>query len=293
MKPQVLGATGFLIAVAIAYLWGMNATFEATLPGLSFLETGQPLSTGGLWLIAVFATLLCQTHVFSSPIRYWMRRGSDPKEQKYLHLEVIASSLGSGIAVAYVFLHLLPQLSHHHPDLRAINPYLILVGFLVFYGMERLALELAPSQPPEWELIKRTAIAKPFFSVEIAFLCAYNALIVYTMPAQLEYSLASSLVYMLAMILHLMRGDHSLRDKYPKQFKAWGRHALAATAILAALAGWLVPPNPIMSDLLIAALTGCTLLNVFKDELPDPVRSSYRWFLTGALVLGLLMFFIP
>jgi len=60
-------------------------------------------------------------------------------------------SLGGGISVAYVFLHLLPELQQHQQTLaQAVgsapaslrhHAYLVaLLGLAVFYGLERLAL---------------------------------------------------------------------------------------------------------------------------------------------------------
>ena len=294
MKPQILATVGFFTAVAIAYSFGMNASFEAEIPAANFLQIGIIFRTANLWVIATFTILLCQIHIFSSPIRHWMRRSGDAGEEKYLHLEVITSSLGSGMAIAYVFLQLLPQLNHDHPVLSAINPYLILAGFLAFYGMERLATQLNPScLYPEWELRKQSAISKILFSLELTFLCGYNALIVYTVPDLLASSLTTSLVYLLAMILHLLKSDHSLGAKYPKQFRVWGRYTLTLTTIMGAVIRCFFPPNFLISDTLLAILALCTLLTVFKDELPDHIGSSYRWFLGGASFLGLLMFFIP
>lgn len=294
MKPQILAAAGFSTVVAVAYSFGMNASFEATIPVANFLEIGLIFKTENLWVIATFTACLCQIHLFSSPIRHWMGRSGEAGEEKYLHLEVITSSLGSGMAIAYIFLQLLPQLNHGHPVLGSINPYLILAGFLAFYGMERLATQLNPScLYPQWELRKQSATAKILFSLELAFLCGYNALIVYTIPDLLTLNFTTAIVYLFAMMLHLLKSDHSLGAKYPKQFRVWGRYTLVLAAIMGAVLRYCFPPSSLAADTFLAVLALCTVLTIFKDELPDRIGSSYRWFLAGAFFLGIFMFFLP
>ena len=212
--------------------------------------------------------------------------------------ERATASFAGGIAVSYVFLHLLPELAAGSTELREVladeserSPLLgleiflvALVGFVLFYGLERLASRRR--QP--------AAQTRNVFRVHLASFAVYNGIIAYTLPLDWRTSVPFAVLFTIAMGLHFVLTDRGLEEHYGDRFdRRWPRLALAG----ALLGGWALaavaaPTSSLVVSLLTAFLAGSILLNVFKEELPSTRGSHFGWFLTGlasyALLLGLV-----
>ena len=219
--------------------------------------------------------------------------------------ERATASFAGGLAVAYVFLHLLPEIAEGNEavgealdDVVETTPLVdlgifvvALAGFAAFYGLQRLADERGPaaSRVPDGRPVTVEEPAGVYW-LHLGSFMVYNALITYTMALRLRTGVAFAVLFTVAMGLHFVLTDRSLEEHYPRRFPRSGRLLLAG----ALLAGWLLdavlaPTSTLLVALLTAGLGGSILLNVFKEELPATRRSSYRWFLTGlVLYAGLL-----
>jgi len=235
--------------------------------------------------------------------------------------ETATGSFAGGLAVAYVFLHLLPEIAEGNEAIGealadAVRPtplldlgiFLVaLFGFTAFYGLERLAdrsamgaLDAAHERrrhPVEvgapagrlagdrgpWPLgEERPEPSAGVYRLHLASFLVYNGLITYTMPLRLRTGLLFTVLFTVAMGLHFVLTDRGLAEHYPRQFGSGGRVALAAALV----GGWLVaalfaPSSALLVALLTALLGGSILLNVFKEEVPSNRRSSFAWFLAG------------
>ncbi len=206
------------------------------------------------------------------------------------------ASFAGGTAVAYVFLHLLPELAAGSEevgelldDVVRVTPLLdlgifviALAGFTVFYGLERLAQRFRTREggsPPA-----------AVFRLHVGSFVVYNGLVTYTMPLRLRTGLLFGLLFAAAMALHFGVTDRGLEEHYQERFENEGRYVLAAAPVAGWLLGWLLAPvSTIVVSVLTAFLGGSILLNVFKEELPADRRSSFPWFLVGlVLYAGLL-----
>ncbi|HEX8105061.1 MAG TPA: hypothetical protein VF533_20745 [Solirubrobacteraceae bacterium] len=195
-------------------------------------------------------------------------------------------SFAGGIAVAYVFLHLLPELVEGNEaigealrDVVDPTPLLdlaifavALLGFVVFYGLERLARDRADREDE----------GGPVFALHLGSFLVYNGLITYTMPLRIRTGVAFAALFTVAMGLHFVLTDRGLEEHYPRRFARAGRPLLA----VALLAGWALvaifaPSSTVLVSLLTAFLGGSILLNVFKEELPSNRGSSFLWFTIG------------
>jgi hypothetical protein len=211
--------------------------------------------------------------------------------------ERVTTSFAGGLAVAYVFLHLLPELAEGNraigealsdvvepTPLLDLGVFLVaLAGFAAFYGLERLARARAATAPGAPE-------PSGVYWLHLGSFMVYNALITYTMAVRLQTGLAFALLFALAMGLHFVLTDRSLVEHYPARFPRSGRFLLAASLVV----GWgldalFAPTSTLVVALLTALLGGSILLNVFKDELPATARSSYGWFLTGLGLYAVLL----
>ena len=250
------------------------------------LTTGQ--SVAAALLIAV---LLSGLHLAAPRIR---RLPGVP--------ERATGSFAGGLAVAYVFLHLLPEVAEGNEAVgealgRVFRPtplsdlgiFLVaLAGFTVFYGLERLADRTGAPAPTAGDRPGDGPTA--VYRLHLASFMVYNALITYTMVLRLRTGVAFAVLFTVAMGLHFVLTDRGLEERYPRQFSLGGRLALAAALIV----GWVVsalfaPSSALVVALLTALLAGSILLNVFKEEIPSGRRSSFAWFVIGlVLYAGLL-----
>jgi hypothetical protein len=245
------------------------------------LSTGQ--ATVGALVIAVVLAVL---HLAAPRIR---RLPFVP--------ERATGSFAGGLAVAYVFLHLLPEIAEGNESIgealsRVVEPtplldlgifMVALAGFAAFYGLERLA-DRQPAPAGD------TSAPAGVYRLHLGSFVVYNALITYTMALRLRTGIAFAVLFTIAMGLHFVLTDRSLEEHYPRRFAGAGRLALAGALIVGwALAAAFAPTSPVLVAVLTALLGGSILLNVFKEELPSTGRSSYAWFMVGlAVYAGLL-----
>ncbi|RBY91949.1 hypothetical protein DQ237_19250 [Blastococcus sp. TF02-8] len=228
--------------------------------------------------------------------------------------ERATGSFAGGLAVAYVFLHLLPEIAEGNEAIGealadVVEPtplvdlgifVVALAGFAAFYGLQRLADRTVPARARAGATVgsqhpagaAREAPLEPagVYWLHLGSFMIYNGLITYTMALRLRTGIAFAVLFTVAMGLHFVLTDRSLEEHYPRRFPGSGRMALAG----ALLVGWLLdallaPTSTLVVALLTALLGGSILLNVFKEELPSTGRSSYPWFMVGlVLYAGLL-----
>ncbi|PZO17345.1 MAG: hypothetical protein DCF25_11155 [Leptolyngbya foveolarum] len=207
-------------------------------------------------------------------------------------------SVGSGVSVAYIFVHVLPDLSNAQADfvdkvavLSAVEHHIYivaLVGLLACYGLERAA---KTSRQESREAGEGDVTQPGVFWLHMASFALYNALIGYLLTHREESGLYSLIAYAFAMALHFIVNDFSLREDHKGAYRRQGRWILAAAIIV----GWVVGSQTDISEaltaVLFAFLSGGIILNVLKEELPQEKESKFWTFLAGALgYSGLLLF---
>lgn len=204
------------------------------------------------------------------------------------------SSFAGGTAVAYVFLHLLPELGRGNdkvgealkdvmqptPGTELVIFAVALFGFALFFGAERLgALYGEHSQS-----------SSAAFAAHIAAFTIYNGIITYTLPLRFKTGTAFAVLFTVAIGLHFVVTDRGLSRHWPERFAHWGRPvlvgALGAGWVLAAL---FAPTNTLVVSVLVAFVAGGILLNVFKEELPSTDESDFSWFSAGLVLYAALL----
>ena len=219
-------------------------------------------------------------------------------------------SAAGGISLAYVFLHLLPELAEGQEllgeaglGLRAVEFEiygLALAGLVGFYGLERMAQlheRVGRDEGPGGARVE----SHPGFWLHLGMFALYNVITGYLLlhrgghreheaeaagPAlAMEPGMAGLLTFALAMALHFCVTDYGLREDYREGWLRTGRWTLVAAVV----AGWvlgLVVQLPELAVLgAIALLGGGVILNVLKEELPEERQSRF-----GALVLGVVAY---
>lgn len=247
---------------------------------------GTELSTSeSVWIAAGLTVVLAALHLGAPHIR-----------KLPLVPERYTGSFAGGLAVAYVFLHLLPEIAAGNEaigevlrDVLEPTPLLelaiflvALFGFTVFYGLERLAQRHGESASGSGSV--------GVYWLHLGSFMVYNVLITYTMVLRVRTGLLFALLFTVAMGLHFVLTDRGMVEHYPHRFRAQGRVLLGASLVTGwVLAAFLAPTSTLLVALLTALLGGSILLNVFKEEIPSNRGSSFFWFVTGLVFYAVLL----
>lgn len=210
-------------------------------------------------LVSIFATLVfAVVHVVS------------PSFSRALSVNIAAgSSFGAGVAAAFVFLELLPEIDHGHELIGESIEFVILGGFIAIFGMHSLAHRASKGKVRNFPLIMLTAFA-------------YNWLLIYSFPrAGSGYDVVISVLF----ILHLAFYDRAIREDNPIAFDAWGRWILVAATFLGWVALWVLGhPGPLLEDILIGLLSGAIIYQIFTVELAITKETKFLWFISGVFL---------
>ena len=209
----------------------------------------------------------------------------------------------SGVSVAYVFVHLLPELSEKQEALKDSlrvafagsesgllenHVYVMaLLGLTIFYGLERLVTESRRKKAHQPEEVEPGV-----YWLHIISFALYNALIGYLLFHREEAGLASLFLYVLAMGLHFIVNDFGLSEDYPSAYRHSGRWIVAAAIVVGSVIGWGSEISEITISLLFSFLAGSIVLNVLKEELPQERKSKFSAFVLGAFVYTILLLLI-
>jgi len=213
------------------------------------------------------------------PMRQWVDRRS-------------AVSFGGGMTAAYVFVHVMPEL---HGVRQAFAEsmsaplryegmaiyFLALLGFLAFYGLDHLRAHL--SDVPEAH-DEGTA-----FRAHVGGFAAYVALMAYLLVHNLEDTAESVMLYAVAIAVHFLAMDHSLRQEHGAAYQRLGRFVLAAACVLGWVVGLLIALPHAVLALLVAFISGGIIVNSLIMELPSEKDGRFLPFMAGGLAYGLIL----
>ena len=219
-------------------------------------------------------------------------------------------SFAGGVAVAYVFVVLLPKLSDWQvtvaqmqrdsllatplgpQEMESVKKFLIyevflsaLAGLVAFYGLERAVYWLKQRQKKE---NRATVLATGLFWLNIAVFAAYNALIGYIMVhSQIPGKLALFLG-IIAIGLHFLGINHGLWQSYQERFDRYGRWVFVLALLLGWLLGILTDFNKQVYIGMYSFVAGAIIMNVFNEELPSGPQARFWPFILGAMGYSLL-----
>jgi hypothetical protein len=202
-------------------------------------------------------------------------------------------SLGAGVAIAYVFVHVMPEL---HGARRAFVEstsmatryegmglyFLSLVGFLVFYGLDFLRKQMRRRAESE------SAVDRGFMQTVGGF-AAYVWLMSYLLVRNLEDTPVSILLYTLAIAVHFLGVDHALRQEHGDAYERSGRFLLAGMALFGWGVGQLFPMPRDVVALLVAFISGAIIMNGAIMELPSEKDGRFLPFMAGGVIYGLIL----
>lgn len=196
-------------------------------------------------------------------------------------------SAAGGTSVAYVLVHLLPELQAGQqavdeglPGLGFLEDHvylMALVGLALFYWVELMTRPGTAAGPP----------ARFWFSV--ASFAVYNAVIGYLVVHRQDDTTSGLVLFAGALGLHFVVNDHALRERHEGPYDRVGRWLLIVAIALGGLIGALTEISEAALGLLIAFIAGGVILNVMKEELPEDRESRFWAFALGAAAYAALL----
>lgn len=209
-------------------------------------------------------------------------------------------SFAGGIAVAYVFLHVLPELgAHQYETIDGVDAawtamlsheiYVVaLLGLGTFYALER-HMRAARAKANAESGGRHDHPPPAVFWLHASMFALYNAMIGYLLLHREDSGVQALATYTLAMGFHFLTTDFGLRKDYKHRYDAHARWLLAAAVAAGWIAGLAIEISELAVAMLFALLAGAVILNVLKEELPEERESRLLPFIAGLVGYGVLM----
>lgn len=238
------------------------------------------------WLSLVFIIGFVLIHIFSERLKL---------------LKVVPRSrflsIAGGISVAYVFLRLLPELGVFQNELEhrigergwsflESHIYLVaMLGLVIFYGLE----QMVKSSKRRRVDIRPEGSGAGIFWIHIGSFTLYNALIGYLLIREHYESAWGMLFFFIAMGVHFITNDKSLRATHKEEYDQYGRWLLVVAILIGWVFGLVSEVNELTVSIFTALLAGGIILNVMKEELPEEHESSFMSFCLGVIGYSALL----
>lgn len=194
-------------------------------------------------------------------------------------------STGGGVAIAYVFVDLLPKLAKSELVLQSafsgIFPYferhvyvLALAGFLLFFLVDQS---------------RQVFFEKGRFWLSLGSYALFNFFVGYAVCDKNNPEVQPLVLFTIAMGLHYFVNDFSISKEHPKSYGNMARWLLVLSLFCgwAAAVLWTLPAAAVA--LVSAFIGGGVIMNVIRHELPQNNPHSLSAFFAGAIFYALLL----
>jgi hypothetical protein len=189
-------------------------------------------------------------------------------------------SFGGGVAIAYVFIDLLPKLGKSNilvqRVLLGVFPYferhvfvMALLGFLLFFFVDRSSSEVLKEKK---------------CTLSICSYALFNFLVGYAVVNKDNPEVQPLVLFTIAIALHYFTNDYSLCEVYGETYRKEGRWVLIASLFLGWFTGLTMHLSETAVALVSAFIGGGVIMNVTRHELPEENPNSVGAFLFAALI---------
>lgn len=197
-------------------------------------------------------------------------------------------SLGGGVAIAYVFVDLLPKLAKGDLIVRmalaGIFPYferhvyvIALTGFLLFFIVDRSSTFLRGRGP---------------YLLALSSYTLFNFLVGYAVVNKDNPEVQPLALFTFAIGLHYFTNDYSLTEAHGDEYQRYGRWLLVAGLFCGWFVGLFVKLSPAAIALVSAFIGGGVIMNVTRHELPKDNPNSLSAFLISAFAYTSILLMI-
>lgn len=206
-------------------------------------------------------------------------------------------SFSAGASVAYIFVHLSPELGQARDvfvrETENLGlPYAwygvhlaTMLGFVFFYGLEKYVKSFDTGS---FQTVEKHREGRVFW-IHVCVFCVYAWLVSYLMANSLEEGAVPVGFYAAAMGLHFLTVSNGLRREYVALYDRIGSRLLAA-CVLGGWAGGMLTelPRSVIAGLL-GVVSGGVIVNTLIEELPREKESRFIPFAAGAVVYSALV----
>lgn len=243
-------------------------------------------SQTSVWVLAIALTgFLALTHLFAPAIL-----DSEFLTKNSRRQDAVASFAG-GVAVAYVFVHMLPELADGElafsqidipdaiPDLFIQSALFLvaLVGLVVFYAFDAKAES-------------STAGSRKLYRANLIMVGVLSLIFSYTNPDRIRLGADFAILFAIVMSLHFVLSDRGLARAHPQHFRRKDRWVLTAFLFAGLVLSYIAPPpNELFVAIPTAFLGGAVLMTVFREELPSVNVARLGWFTAGVTLFSALL----
>lgn len=209
-------------------------------------------------------------------------------------------SFSVGMAVAYVFVHLLPELATTTAEFVELDearelpfPHLrvyvaALLGFMLFYGLENMVRWAGATQAEAGEEREETIHLK----ILTASYALYVFVVCYVMAHEIRSGSGELALYAFAMGLHFLGFAYGLRRDSSRMYLQWGRHVLAAAALLGWATALLLPLPESFAYTLLGFVAGVLIMDTVTSELAGQAEGRFFPFLTGGVAYTCILMLV-
>jgi hypothetical protein len=222
------------------------------------------------------------------PLAEWRRRTATFKSRW--------AALSAGVAVAYMFVNVLPELAEHQPTVAASAAGTLLsaekriyvwalAGFVTFVGLRKWRFQRPRNQAGAED-------SGSFFWAQMSGFAIYVLLIGYLLVHREDTSLASLWLFAAAMGLHLFMLDFELVEQFPRLYDPRGRAILTAAVFLGWALGSMNAFPETFTSRLFAFILGGVTINSAHEELGTGGSAHFRWFIAGAAAYAAILLLV-
>jgi hypothetical protein len=192
--------------------------------------------------------------------------------------ERAADSLFAGMASAYVFLVLMPELDSLHELLGGRAYVLVLASFAGIYGVEHAAHVVPRLRGDEGEELL-------LLWMRSAMLWGYGFLFMLAIPELVEADLWLYFVSLSVGALAVAFKSYEVSEHHPRVYQRYGRWVIATGPLIGVAVDLLgLDLSGLFVDLLTAYVAGFIMLLAFTGAVLDHQRTRYGFFVVGASI---------
>ncbi len=212
-------------------------------------------------------------------------------------------SFGAGASVAYVFIHVFPEIgifqqqitghAGHDQPVRFMNQPLYLAalgGLCLVYLFDTIEERSSGKGSNSVQQHKHNM---PLFSLRCILYILYNIMIAYIITQRPGVGLINITLIALALMLHFMVINVSAHEKYGTLFEKYMRWPAAIGLISGWVLGLMIDLPEIITVTVFSVIGGMITYVALKRELPQTGHRAPFHFLAGAVIYAFIVLAIP
>lgn len=228
------------------------------------------LNVEGFDHVWIKTLVLVSVHLLAPRMSHWLK-----------NKDLFFNAFGGGMAMSYVFIHLLPEIGEGKEHLGIYTFIISLLGFALFSFMNQLLKRHENARLAE----------KHTYRLSLVEMWLYSFILIIGLPRDFGQSHVHIMLMTFAAVLHVIHSDYELNMEYTIPFKLNGRYVLASAPVLGLLVRWfLIAQTDILVHAITSVLAGSMIYSVAQKDLPTKNPFAILWFLLGILsYTGLLL----